>query len=415
MHKNSSSTLISQWIAKITSVKLAVSVVCFLIFITYGALPLIVYVDFQIDSFLDLSVLSLIGTLFIWCGSKIGLIDSLVDSRRRKIFINIKFFNALIWFSFSLFVLIAWITAPQIPLIAALSGANPDQLAVLREEFLKARGGWAASLVYVSAALTGALIPYSLALMFLNKLQFRWLAAGLFLVYCISFLEKAYFFKLAIPIIYLVAQGKIQIKTSPSQLVAYCCLILFGVTFFSGAGSLGSSGDDRFFSVAHIPQGPLSLLAWRTFAIPLITAADALRVFYDDYQGKLLWGATSSLIAGIFGMERIAYEREVFAAQWGQNETGTGSANSVYVTEAFVNFGFAGLIVFSLLIGLLLRLFMKSKNEAFRATWPLFAMGIYTSGLIGMLFSNGFLILFFSVVLFKFQINKASLNHRLNK
>ena len=104
-------------------------------------------------------------------------------------------------------------------------------------------------------------------------------------------------------------------------------------------------------------------------------------------------GATSTVIAGLTGKEKIQFERDVFAAQWGQNETGTGSSNSLYVTEAFVNFGHAGVVIFSVLVGLILRFFAQSKDEAFRSLWMLFALGVYTAPLTGMLFSNGFLVL----------------------
>jgi hypothetical protein len=125
-----------------------------------------------------------------------------------------------------------------------------------------------------------------------------------------------------------------------------------------------------------------------------VTAADAIRVLQEQFSGQPLWGATSSFVASLFGMERIEFERLVFAAQWGQNATGTGSSNSVYITEAFINFGWSGVVIFSFLIGLMMRMFAVSRDEAFRALWPLFAFGVYTSGLIGLLLSNGFVLLF---------------------
>ncbi|HEV2990119.1 MAG TPA: O-antigen polysaccharide polymerase Wzy, partial [Candidatus Angelobacter sp.] len=113
---------------------------------------------------------------------------------------------------------------------------------------------------------------------------------------------------------------------------------------------------------------------------------------------EALMGATSTLLAHVSGRERVLFERSVFAAQWGQNETGTGSANSVYITEAYVNFGYAGVVIFSLMIGSILRLFAKSRDPAFQSLWILFCLNIYFAGLIGTLFSNGFvLLLFFSV------------------
>jgi hypothetical protein len=79
--------------------------------------------------------------------------------------------------------------------------------------------------------------------------------------------------------------------------------------------------------------------------------------------------------------------------QWGQNETGTGSSNSVYITEAFVNFGWIGVVIFSIFIGRSLKWFARSRDEAFRSIWPLYVMGLYSAGLFGQLLSNGFILL----------------------
>ncbi len=151
---------------------------------------------------------------------------------------------------------------------------------------------------------------------------------------------------------------------------------------FAGSGSLEEVSGDPFFSVSYAPQGGLQHLIWRSVAIPLVTAADAIRVLQEQFSGQPLWGATSSFVASLFGMERIEFERLVFAAQWGQNETGTGSSNSVYITEAFINFGWSGVVIFSFLIGLMMRMFAVSRDEAFRALWPLFAFGVYTYQLL---------------------------------
>jgi hypothetical protein len=85
--------------------------------------------------------------------------------------------------------------------------------------------------------------------------------------------------------------------------------------------------------------------------------------------------------------------------------TSTGSANAVYIIEAFINFGLIGVILFSTFIGFIFRLYSKNHDDAFRATWPLFAFGIFVSGLLGNLFSNGFILLFLFIILIKFKQN----------
>jgi hypothetical protein len=135
----------------------------------------------------------------------------------------------------------------------------------------------------------------------------------------------------------------------------------------------------------------------------MLTAADAVRVFYTEFGGGYLHGATSSVLATLAGVPRVEFERLVFAAQWGQNELGTGSANSAFVIEAFINFGYLGVALFGWFIGLVFRSFRVSNDRAYQAMWMLFGFGVYNSGLIGMLLSNGFILLFLVGIFFNIR------------
>jgi hypothetical protein len=356
----------------------------------YGLLPLAVYL-WLVDSpyFLQLGTVSAVGALAVVGGSRLGFGDRFLG--RQRVEIGFETFLAAIWGSFLLFVIVACVTADRIPAVAALQGVDPDTLSVLRERFLKAREGWQASFVYVNALLAGALVPYSLVAMLLRRHRYRWVFFGLFLVYCVSFVEKAFFLRAAIPLLYVVVQRRISSAIRPAAIVAGAVGLLALVTVLSGASQRADdAGDGDFFSTAFSAGGTLPFLAWRAVAVPVVTAADTLRVFEETYEGRPLRGASSSLLAGLLGLERVAVERDVFTAQWGQTETETGSSNSVYLTEAFLNFGYPGVVVFSVLIGIILRLFAKSDDEALRSLWMLFCFGAFVAPLTATLFSNGF-------------------------
>jgi hypothetical protein len=286
------------------------------------------------------------------------------------------------------------VTAPAIPLMTALRGGSPDLIAIQREEFLKGREGIEAYFVYLNAFFTGALIPYSISLMFLHRHRWRWILTVTFLLYSISFVEKAFFFKLALPLLYLFGVGAVKSKFGPKTTAAVTFGILLFVTAISGSGSTDSpvQTEADFFSASYAPKDPLTHLIWRAVAVPMFTAADAIRVFIDYFGGEPFYGATSGFFAALFGLNRVMFERVLFEFQWGQNETGTGSSNSMYVTEAFVNFSWIGVILFSLFIGRTLKWFSESKDEAFRSLWPLYVLGLYSAGLVGQLMSNGFLL-----------------------
>src|SRR5690606_28535791 len=151
-----------------------------------------------------------------------------------------------------------------------------------------------------------------------------------------------------------------------------------------GASGWQTGGGD-FWSPTYQPGGALDQLIWRIFSVPLFSAVDAIKLWETAFNYPL-GGATSSLLAGVFGLNRIEFERLVFAYEWGQNTAGTGAANSFFLTEAFVNFTWLGVIGFSAIAGLLFRMIATSRDEAFRSLWLLFGIALFSAGLIGILF-----------------------------
>lgn len=170
--------------------------------------------------------------------------------------------------------------------------------------------------------------------------------------------------------------------------------ILLFMVIVSGFGDNVSKSNAPFFSNEYRPSGALNFLMWRALAVPVFTSADALECFVVKLDSVHLMGATSSLTAALFGLERVNFERLVFEYQWGQTETGTGSANAVFFIDAYINFGWPGVVFFSAIVGVLFRMIAKSSDQALQAVWPLFAFGLYVSGLVGNLFSSGFLLVF---------------------
>ncbi|WP_375737993.1 hypothetical protein [Pseudomonas boanensis] len=358
----------------------------------YGGMGLVGYYESGNAYYLDLAFLALLASGTVVVFSQISLIRETIITPRVVIGVGVLFF--IVFGVFACFALLVLATAEAIPLLAWVSGADPETLVLLREKFLKAREGWQAVFPYINGLFTGALIPYCLAYFFLERYRWRWLAFGAFLLYCIVFIEKVFFLKAMLPLLYVafcVREG----RASTFLLVIGLCLgILFFLGVVSGFGTSVVETSVPFFSNEYRPSGTFNFLAWRAIAVPVFTAADALAYFAEGLHSNHLMGATSSLLAALFGLERVDFERLVFAYQWGQTETGTGSANSVYFVDAYVNFGIWGVIFFSAIIGVLFRMIARSRDQALHAIWPLFAFGLYVSGLVGNLASNGFLLVF---------------------
>lgn len=372
-----------------------------LIFMGYAGFPfLFAAFNPQFSAFQDLARAATISSVSIAVGFWLNASDPNTLKRRLKIELSPVILG--IWLPFLAFATIVIVTAPSIPLISSILGADSATLSYERETFLKARTGWEASFVYINALFTGAILPMSISLLFVHKYRFRWLFCILFLLYSFSFVEKAFFLKLALPLMYLVSMKKIRTPLGSTSAVGLTIVLLIIISSVAGAGSYtgNSSGAGEFFSRAYEPTGVISHIIWRTFAVPVFTAGDAIAVYLDYFRGRPLWGATSSFIS-FFGGERVQFERLVFEAQWGQNETGTGSSNTVYLVEAFINFGYTGIILFSLFVGQSLKWMANSRDEAFRSLWPLYCFNLYSSGLIGILLSNGFIIVFLFKALFQ--------------
>jgi hypothetical protein len=170
-------------------------------------------------------------------------------------------------------------------------------------------------------------------------------------------------------------------------------MLALGDAASSGVDSIDDKGLVNFFKTTYKASGPFNFVVWRGVAVPIFTAADTLRVFAERLGGEPFWGATSSLIAAIFSLDRVELEKYVFEYQFGLNEL--ANSNAVFFTEAFANFYWYGVVLFSMFVGQSLRWFRMSSDIAFKALWTIYCFTLYTGGLIGTLLSNGYSLIFF--------------------
>lgn len=362
------------------------------ILLGYGLVSLIAYFDTRNETFLQVAWLALLSSVTVCIFSEFSLIKQRIIFP--KIVVSPRFLFFSVFGFFTSFAVLVLVTAEAIPLVAWFGGSDAETLVVLREKFLKAREGWQSIFPYVNAVFTGALIPYCLAIFFINGYKWRWLAFVAFLFYSILFIEKVFFLKAMIPLIYVlycVRQGAVS---SFLLISSFCFLVVFFLGVVSGFGSGGEEPAGVFFSGQYRAGGTFNFLLWRAVAVPLFTAADSLSYFIEELNSVPLMGATSGLLSGTLGLDRVYFERSVFEYQWGQASTGTGSANAVYFIDSYVNFGIFGVVLFSALIGYIFKFISRSNDQALHAIWPLFAFGLYVSGLVGNLASNGFLLVF---------------------
>lgn len=346
---------------------------------------------------------------FITFISSIGYLLGLnINTSRRiiipKIALDFNRFAMTIYILYIIVIGVIFITADNIPLLESLGGASQEDLITFRETFLKKREGWQSMLSYIVTLIDSAIFPYIIVYAFNVKNEYRYLYLITFLLYSLSFLEKGYFFKIALPVFFFF-----YYKTKNKKSFLIKGAVIFGI-FITGmfAASRFETNeyvrDDPFFTILYTPQDISSAIAWRIIAVPVITAIEGIDLFFKGFNGEFLYGGTSSFISFFSGLERVNFERSLYQTQFGGAET--GNANQCYLVEAFINFGYIGIIFFSFFIGKLIKGIINTRDIAALCIMPLFLYNLFSTGLIGNLLSNGFILffLFFRFIKFNRQL-----------
>ncbi|MFA7351320.1 MAG: oligosaccharide repeat unit polymerase [Methylotenera sp.] len=368
------------------------------LFFMYVVMSLVVNFFSPSPYLVELAMLSFVSCFFLGIGFYLPLFDYRFRINAKRMAIKSNTLHSAVWIFFIVFILITFATAQSIPIISVFQGAGADELSQQRGDFLKGRVGMESALLYISTIFVGALLPYSLINLFIEKSRLRYYLMMIFFVYTISTLQKALFLSVVFPLIYLVSRkvkfGYLRILS----IVIISLIIIFVVTILASGGQSDFNMPQQeldigvYFSSSYAPSGAFDMLVWRSISVPLFTAADTLLVFHESFGGQQLLGATSNLLSTLFSMERIPLEKLVFEYEWTWNDI--ANANAVFITDAYVNFGWVGVILFSTFVGQSLRWFYKSKDEAFKSLWLLYCFGLFSASLIGMMFSNGYLLIF---------------------
>lgn len=379
--------------------------------LVYGLIPLIIFLFFRgNEAFGLLAAITGVALISMWLGACIPIFDFRFSKTARCFRISPEKFIFFSFFVFLIFLVITFATAPTVPILSALNGAESNDLSAERGAFLKGREGAELILLYMSTFLVNTIVPYSIVLLYERGSSKRYLATFLFFIFCISFMQKSLFLNCLLPILAFLADKRRLNNRILFLILAGAFSILMITTYLSLRGEQMDQyiSEGGYFSASYAPHSPFEYFLWRSVSVPVFTATDTLIVHEEQFRGNNLWGATSSFISGIFGLERINIERYVFEYQFGSwNEV--ANANAVFIIDAFVNFGWLGVILFGVFVGLVFRWFRLSDDVAFRSLWTIFAFVLFSAPLIGMLLSNGFAYMLFHALFIrvkKYEISK---------
>jgi len=336
------------------------------------------------------TALTLVGLCF---GFIFNFLDPLVLGSHKKVYISAEAFNFIVWSIFIVFVVYTFYSATSIPIVRALQETDANTLSQTRGEMFKLRKGWEILLLYMSAILLSVFMPLSIVFMYQKKRLFRHFALIVLLLFAISTLQKILFLVTVLPLLfYFLAQKRVSFRVLVfSVILSFVVLIiLINISGHTGDDLGVDSTISEYISTDYSPGSAFSYFVWRVTAVPIFTAVDALIVHSLWFDNEYLLGSTSSLISYVFGMQRINFERELFAYQFGSyNEA--ANANFFFGVDAYINFGMIGVVILSFLSGVLFRWFCISKDPVFRSFAILFAFFIFNGSLLGTLLSNGFL------------------------
>ena len=367
----------------------------------YGLIPFVIGVFVFNDTyFVLLSKLTIIAALGILIGHRKYKFGSGTITRKvrgnglfRKSNYDFVVINCFI-FIFIFFTIT--FSAGSIPIIGALTGADASALSEQRGAFLKQRTGLMNIVSYGFSLYVTSIMPFCVVILFEMKHKLRFLALLFMLIVSISFLVKAMFLNFMLPLIALfVSRNDISNKKIITILAAgvFTLLMMIGLAGFNDTEN-NIVDAETVLSVSYGSSSPLEFLVWRALVIPVVTARDTLLVHDEQFGSGLLLGATSGLVSKMTGRSQVNIERMVFAHQFG-GWNDIGNANSVFITDAYVNFGIVGVFVFGLIVGRLLLLFSVYSPPAMSYMAILFAFFLLGSSLIGLMLSSGFLVLLF--------------------
>jgi len=368
-------------------------------FVPYGLIPSVFIFGGESPIANELFNITLVSSLFFLVSLNFPFFPEL---KQVKILIS---YNIVLYVVFGLFCFISAIvifTAPSIPIIESFKGADIDSLSQNREDFLKARSGLSSTLGYFVGFVNSYFLPYTLIVSLERRNKFSYFFILAFSIYSIISLEKAYFLKIGIPLfIYLFIQSKNKFLfvVKGFSVIFLILILMFSLAQFGEGGLVLNQAD--FFSIMYKPGGTIEAIIWRAAVVPIVTALDALNVFINDFDRQYFLGDTSSFLAFLKGSTHINFERFLYQFQFGGSET--GNANQFFLMEAFINFGWFGVILFSIIVGKIIRLGIYFLDLAYLSVIPLFIFNIFSAGIIGIFLSNGFLAFLIFIIIVKLK------------
>lgn len=314
---------------------------------------------------------------------------------------------------------------------------------LLRASFYKEQEGVALVLVYIRSLLTRGFIPFAIVVLFCTKTRFKFYVY-LIVVCCLSVsaMEKSLLIWAVAPLLFfqLVARLKADIIRTLAIFALFFCFVSYLSLGDKDDLAVGSarpavpevgwlvnelpkfphaqSGNGRVKPVALYnepnyqfelydvqEQNKLDYMLNRVVWIPFVTVYDTVLYWKKSSKPMLVFGVNRYL-ASLFGYEFSDLERQVFRFQYGSGEGSLGNANAAYIAEAYVGFGYTGVAIISLIVGLMYGWVVRAGVLPFICALPVISFGLLSASFLSMLFSGGLMVFLICVLFFSRKVKR---------
>lgn len=275
--------------------------------------------------------------------------------------------------TFGAVMVVASLSTDAVPLIEAVKGASASDLAGHRNDFLRTRVGSGQVLNYAFAIFSQGLLPFATTYAFWTRASWRWLALGIFTAGVFLTLSKAAFLCVAAPLIALfLMQGRY--RAAGAALLAFVASL--AVMYVLASGLIGaweqkSRNEPVAAKQVEMPgdvpishnvfgekKSPALLVANRIVWIPYATAIDWFQFQKERLNGSYVLGLSIRPIAFMLGKQRLSLETKVADFEWGDASGNT--SNAVFFADAWLNWGPLGVVVYSMLFALTIKVIATS-------------------------------------------------------
>lgn len=324
-----------------------------LFYILPGLISLFFFRGVYLDYTINLLEIIIISSFFY----SIGYLSLYIFPKNQQIISKINL-NVLYLLFFLYCIILVIIYSKNSPALFHIFSGDYKLINELRATATKNKQGFDAIINAIYFTLSYVILPSILLVQYYMKSKYRHIWFFVFAFILMLNMQKARMLYLILPLVFL-SLIYIPKKTVYKYLFLFFIFLIIA-SYISGFNSknftLSLSSDifERSTTGARFLFEDFSAFNFvlnRIFWIPFITAVDWIS-YFNNQLGIFLDGSSAPVFYKIFGHEsRYLIENEVFKFEFNSGEGSLGTANSHFALDAYLNFRYLGVSIYSTIAG----------------------------------------------------------------